>query len=68
LPTATIIGLYEIVFSDRVIAQDLSSVIDISTGDKKELKKSLKQNIDKAQMIIKKYPQYYHEVLSKYED
>jgi superfamily II DNA/RNA helicase len=68
LPTATIIGLYEIGFSDRVIAQDLSSVIDISTGDKKELIKSLKQNIDKAQMIIKKYPQYYHEVLSKYED
>lgn len=68
LPTTKIIGLYEIGFSDRVIAQDLSSVIDVTTGDKKELVKSLKQNMNKAQMIIKKYPQYYHEVLSNYED
>lgn len=64
----TTIGLYEIGFSDRIIAQDLASAIGITTGDKKELIKSLKKNKDKAHLIIQKYPKYYHEILSKYNN
>lgn len=68
LPLDTTIGLYEIGFSDRVIVQDLATAIGITTGDKKELIKSLKKNKDKAHLIIQKYPKYYHEILSKYNN
>jgi len=68
LPTDTTIALYELGFSDRVVVQDLATAIGITTGDKKELIKSLKKNKDKSHLIIQKYPKYYHEILSKYNN
>ena len=65
LPTETTIALYELGFSDRVIAQDLAASLNLATSQKKDLVKALKKEQVGANAVIEKYPRYFQTRLSE---
>lgn len=65
LPTETTIALYELGFSDRVIAQDLAASLNLAATQKKDLVKALKKNRDEARAVMEKYPSYFQERMNK---
>ena len=65
LPTETTIALYELGFSDRVIAQDLASSLSLDATQKKDLVKALKKDQDGARAIIIKYPSYFQKRMNE---
>ena len=65
LPTETIIALYELGFSDRVIAQDLAASLNLAATQKKDLVKALKQDREGANAVMKKYPSYFQERINE---
>jgi len=65
LPTKTTIVLYELGFSDRVIAQDLARSLNLSATQKKDVVNELKRNRDVAIATIEKYPIYFQERLKE---
>jgi len=65
LPTETTIVIYELGFSDRVIAQDLATTLNLSVTQKKDVIKALKQNRDAAIAVIEKYPTYFQERMNE---
>jgi superfamily II DNA/RNA helicase len=64
LPTETTIAFYELGFSDRVIAQDLATTLNLSVTQKKDVINALKQNRDTAIAVIEKYPTYFQEKMN----
>lgn len=60
LPTETTIALYELGFSDRVIAQDLASSLNLKETDKKSLVEALKNDKEDVEAVLEKYPSYFH--------
>lgn len=65
LPTETTIALYELGFSDRVIAQDLATSLDLDATQKKDLVKALKKDRDGARAVMEKYPSYFQERMNE---
>ena len=65
LPTETTIALYELGFSDRVIAQDLAASLNLAPTQKKDLVKALKQDWDGANAVMEKYPWYFKERMNE---
>ena len=65
LPTETTIALYELGFSDRVIAQDLAASLNMAATQKKDLVKALKQDWDGANAVMEKYPWYFKERMNE---
>lgn len=65
LPTKTVITLYELGFSDRVISQDIAISLNLIGVQKKELIKGLKKNRDRAIDILDRYPVYFQERLNE---
>ena len=65
LPTETTIALYELGFSDRVIAQDLATSLNLDATQKKNLVKALKQDRVGANAVMEKYPMYFQERMSE---
>nr|VFK61440.1 MAG: hypothetical protein BECKTUN1418D_GA0071000_11521 [Candidatus Kentron sp. TUN] len=65
LPTEATIALYELGFSDRVIAQDLAAYLNLAAAQKKGLVKALKQNRDGARSVMEKYPSYFQKRLNE---
>ena len=65
LPTETTIALYELGFSDRVIAQDLAASLNLAATQKKDLVKALKKNRDGARAVMEKYPSYFQEQMNE---
>ena len=61
LPTETAIVLHELGFSDRIIAQDLATSLNLTATQKKGLVKALKQDRDGANAVMEKYPIYFQE-------
>jgi len=61
LPTATTIALYELGFSDRVIAQDLATSLNLDATQKKNLVNALKKDRDGARAVMEKYPSYFQD-------
>jgi superfamily II DNA/RNA helicase len=59
LPTETTIALYELGFSDRVIAQDLAASLNLAATQRKDLVKALNQDRDGARTVMEKYPSYF---------
>lgn len=59
LPTETTIALYELGFSDRVIAQDLATALNLSATLKRDLVMALNNNKGKAKAVMEKYPRYF---------
>ncbi len=65
LPTETTIDLYELGFSDRVIAQDLAASLNLAATQKKDIVKALKQGRDEANAVMEKYPIYFQERMNE---
>ena len=65
LPTETTIALYELGFSDRVIAQDLAASLNLAATQKKDLVKALKKDRVEARAIMEKYPSYFQERMNE---
>ena len=65
LPSDTTIVLYELGFSDRVIAQDLASTLNLTATQKKDVIKALKQKRDAVIAVIEKYPTYFKERMNE---
>ena len=65
LPTETTIALYELGFSDRVIAQDLAAALNLAATQKKDLVKALKRDRDGANAVMEKYPRYFQERMNE---
>jgi hypothetical protein len=65
LPTETTIALYELGFSDRVISQDLTISLNLTTTQKKDIVKALKQDRDGANAVVEKYPRYFQERMNE---
>lgn len=65
LPTETTIALYELGFSDRVIAQDLAASLNLAAPQKKDLVKALKKDRDEARAVMEKYPSYFQERMNE---
>jgi len=65
LPTETTIALYELGFSDRVIAQDLAASLNLAATQKKDLVKALKRDRDGARAVMEKYPSYFQERMNE---
>ena len=65
LPTETTIALYELGFSDRVIAQDLAASLNMAATQKKDLVKALKKDRDGARAVMEKYPSYFQERMNE---
>lgn len=65
LPTETTIALYELGFSDRVVAQDLAASLNLVATKKKDLVKVLEKKQGGARLIIEKYPLYFQEIMSE---
>jgi len=61
LPTETTIALYELGFSDRVIAQNLAASLNLAATQKKDLVEALRQDRDGARAVMEKYPSYFQE-------
>lgn len=68
LPTETTIVLYEIGFSDRVIAQDLASILNLKATKKRALVKELKQNRSEFRKVMEKYPSYFQQRMNELLD
>lgn len=66
LPTVAAISIYEIGFSDRVIALDLASSLSLINEQKKDVIMALKNNKEQAILVIKKYPSYFQERMQEF--
>lgn len=59
------IMLYELGFADRVVSQDISSVVDENIFLKKALIEEIKQKKEIIRKLLKKYPSYFTMVIDK---
>jgi len=59
LPTNSTIALYELGFSDRVIAMDLALSLGLTAEQKKDVVKALKRNKSQVLAVMDKYPSYF---------
>jgi hypothetical protein len=64
LPTIESILVYELGFCDRVIAQDIASIIQ-SAKDKGSAKQKILENEEKIALLLDKYPSYYSTVMNR---
>ncbi|MFJ5498750.1 DEAD/DEAH box helicase [Pectobacterium sp. CHL-2024] len=65
LPTETTIALYELGFSDRVVAQNLAASLNLVATKKKDLVKVLEKDQGGAGVVMEKYPVYFQERMSE---
>lgn len=65
LPTEITIALYELGFSDRVIAQDLAAALNLAATQKRDIVNALKKDRDGANAVMEKYPIYFQERMNE---
>ncbi|MGI6639084.1 MAG: DEAD/DEAH box helicase [Desulfobulbus sp.] len=65
LPTEPTIALYELGFSDRVIAQDLAASLNLAATQKRDIVKALKKDQAGARAVMEKYPSYFQERMNE---
>lgn len=65
LPTETTIALYELGFSDRVIAQDLAASLSLAATQKQDLVKALKEHRSSANLVMERYPIYFRKRMNE---
>lgn len=66
LPTNAAISLYEMGFSDRVIAMDLANSLGLDAQNKSNVITALRGNRPAALLIIDKYPSYYQDRMREF--
>jgi POLQ-like helicase len=59
--------IYELGFVDRVIAQEIASLLD-SPATRSVAIASIKRNIDEMRTALDKYPSYYQEICKRHAD
>ena len=59
------IALYELGFSDRVIAQDLAAALNLETTQRGDIVKALRKDRDGANAVMDKYPSYFRERMAE---
>ncbi|MBF0145153.1 MAG: DEAD/DEAH box helicase [Magnetococcales bacterium] len=59
LPSRATIAIYELGLSDRVVAQDLASSMQITSPRKANITAILKQRRDEAKDIVGRFPEYF---------
>lgn len=64
LPTPTCIALYELGFADRVVALDLSSIVQNTRFDRRSIIRTIRRNEQKVRQLLEKYPSYFIERLN----
>jgi POLQ-like helicase len=64
LPTDVTIAIYELGFSDRVIAQDLVGVLEATEAGRKAVIKRFKGRIGEAKSCLERYPSYFQDRLN----
>jgi hypothetical protein len=65
LPTETSIALYELGFSDRVIAQHIERVLGLTSLQKSDVIDELKSKAELAKELISNYPSYFQSQMLK---
>lgn len=65
LPTETSIALYELGFSDRVIAQHIERVLGLTSLQRNEVIDELKSKAELAKELISNYPSYFQSQMLK---
>lgn len=65
LPCETTISLYELGFSDRVIAQDIATSLNLNATQKHDLLKVLKKDREGAKAVMEKYPKFFQERMNE---
>lgn len=65
LPTRASIALYELGFSDRVVASDIAMALKLDDEDRKAVKRALRKNKLEALAVLDKYPSYFTDRLSE---
>jgi superfamily II DNA/RNA helicase len=63
LNTSAEITIYELGFSDRVVAKELSSLLSKEAFDKVSSMKEIRKKKNVARNIVNKYPKYYSDIL-----
>lgn len=65
LPTATTIALYELGFSDRVIAQNFAIALNLAVTQKKDILHALKMDYERAKIVMEKFPSYFQKKMDE---
>jgi hypothetical protein len=65
LPTETTIALYELGFSDRVIAQDIATFLNLEVTQKNDIVNELKKNRVGVKAMMEKYPNYFQKRMNE---
>lgn len=65
LPDETTINLYELCFPDRVIAQEITSMLNFNSPQETSIFVKLAEHKDEVQELLAKYPSYFHYRLSQ---
>jgi len=65
LPTKATVALYELGFSDRIIAQDISASLNLNTAYPEDAVIALRQDQERAVATIKKYPSYFQHKMNE---
>lgn len=65
LPTETTIAIYELGFSDRVIAQDIATSLKLVATRKKDIVRALREDRKGAKTVVEKYPSYFQKRMNE---
>lgn len=66
LPSRKAVVIYELGFSDRVIAQQLSALLGVSGTHKNVTVNQLRDNEETAKALLSKFPAYFQMILQQY--
>ncbi|WP_339372797.1 hypothetical protein [Paenibacillus elgii] len=66
LPSRKAITIYELGFSDRVIAQQLTELLGVGRSSKRVTIRQLKNNEETVTKLLADYPTYFQVVLQQY--
>lgn len=64
LSSATMIALYEVGFSDRVVAADLTSSLNLSAEQRRDAIRAIRNQRDEVGAVLQKYPSYFTHILN----
>lgn len=64
LPSAAMITLYELGFSDRVVAADLTSSLSLVAVLRRDAIRAIREQRDAVNTVLQKYPSYFTHILN----
>ena len=64
LSNATMITLYELGFSDRVVAADLPSSLNFVAEQRRDEVRAIREQRDAVTTVLQQYPSYFTHILN----